>query len=637
MSHSSGPSTSHINSASSPNNSGSGSDESDSEVLKPDFLDGIPDHTSSSHDKNEPRSDDDPASSQLKSEASIGTSPENRRKRTDEESAAILNSALSSRGRGPAPLPTRVERRKASHEGRTTASFAASRNGTAAHDLIPDSTPPPISSSAPKQNEEQNRSSGPGVSARAKGQQLDRRQGDSEYIREREEREGRDEDRELPRKRIVRPRKNTEDLERGTKRQKISSANTTRRRSKGGEGDASHGAGPQAEAKSGSACEALSRRRKSRERARVDFSEGDKNEFVAELPTADRTSPSDNEDQEPSGDPSAFSTLQESLRDIWTDPRGVETILRNREYYGLVTKNESSRGLINRCEELGKLLKDLMKNSRELTEVSEAKAQKSIIELQKEIVEFSLVRKKEIKNHLFQDLYASILPSLLRTLRKMVEFYIRFFSQDARQAIIPTTQLVAILDFTSAIIELEKRARSSEITIDSSLKIVKPTRNYIIAPLKKFHKQLQQMHQQQVAREERDKASLVEQRRLERCKIKRQQEAKEESLRRAYNEDWRQLHIIRKQMEPDFSLWKYFDYIAPPSTHQQVSKDVDANGQPFHRWDIFNHRRTHHRRGSAELVQELSGTEWTDEQRLALMESLSEYAEKDFSMPVQQS
>lgn len=608
------------------------------EVLKPDFLNGIT----------------EALASQLQREASIGTSSGSSRKRTDESSAAILNSTLSSHGRGPAPLPTRPERRKVSREGHSTDASGRRNEGPARPDIYelpPDPTPssstPPSAQLGTQDPAEQHVK--PRRSTRVKEQLHGREQGQGQEERTREAQRGPTAE-ELPRKRgRGRPPKSSGVPESSSKRHKSTPADTNPTWPSGIQTSRSQDTGSYVEDTPNSAASSrktskqtsnkspqtasrtLSQMRKTKSHAREESVKGYNGE-ASGTPARDVSDDSHNDDEFHS-DPNALDGLVGDLKEIWVDKKeqGVKRIRRQRKKYDLEIRNESSKLLVRRCRDLADDLKSPTKTSTKPTESEGKRLCETIASLGNDVYHFNLEKKDETRNHLFQDLYAYIFPRLLHTLCRIVNFYVQSFSQDTSQATIPALHLQTIVDFTAAIVKLGERARSSKVKVDSALFIVRPTRNYILAPIGSFHESLAKVLWKQAVQEENEQAWLIERTRIEKAELRRQKEAEEEAPRKASSNDWRLLHIIRREMEPDFRLWSHLYFIPPPSCQIKVIRDVDANGYPFDRWDLFGHRRTHHKRGSAELIQEPLDIEWDDEECLALMESLAKYAKRGYS------
>lgn len=133
------------------------------------------------------------------------------------------------------------------------------------------------------------------------------------------------------------------------------------------------------------------------------------------------------------------------------------------------------------------------------------------------------------------------------------------------------------------------------------------------------------------------KKAMTSSERLSQMKSKRKNEQEaseyeEEAPRRALLDDWRRLHILRKDIEPDCGRWRHLDAVPPPSAREpELIRDIDVNGQPFDRVVMFHHPRTNPRRYSLEMTQELVGVDWTDLECLTLMEALAKYTAMEFS------
>lgn len=634
----------------------SGLDEDSEEILKPDFLEGIADgaanHYSSSDsdddDDEDSKADDEPTS-QLLREASVGRSPASSHKRTDEESAALLNYALSSHGRGPAPLPPRSERRRTSREGRSADSTPRRNNDPPrldVYDLPPDPTPtPPSAQFNPHLEDDKQEERQPRRSTRTTSKQ---EQEEAQAV------PGAKPDvetkPEMPKKKRGRPKKNPEAVPPSPKRQKASPANTGRRRSKGQEGGGSQEnvfvetistrrvtASSSVPTKTSATTRESSGKQQRTSSARLSQIRASSTQAQTEpeseeIPDIPEDTATDNEEfiphksQESNDNLDGLDGLQEVLKSIWTDDRGIKKIRRQRRANELRLKNDSAKKLVDDCQDFVNELKDTMEKSTELTEWEVPQVKRTISNLERDINGFNLENKEEVRNFLFQDLYAYIFPCLLRTLCKIVDFNVEFFSRDG--ATVQAPRLKELVNFTSAIINLGDRAKTSQVKVNSDLVIVRPTRDYILAPLKRFHHSLRNLLRHQTRQDEHRQAIRMEHKLLERVEMRRQREAAEEASRRAFWEDWRLLHLQRKGMEPDSRRWHHLDWRHPSASQQKVIRDIDANGEPFDRLVIFNHTRN-----SAEMPQDVVGVDWTDRECLTLMEGLKEYTEMDPKSP----
>ncbi|KAL1649535.1 hypothetical protein SLS58_001591 [Diplodia intermedia] len=501
--------------------------DSDDEILKADFLDGItykiedsPDSSSISGDDNiaansgpmRQESEDDP-NSQLLREAETGQSPRSNRKRTDEEQAALLNSTLFAHGRGPAPLPSRPERRAASRDGRHSTTSTPRRNKEPArpgvYELPADSPAPnPTSPSAPHEvHHEEGESNARQLRPSTRSQKQPKPK-ESEAVQPAATPAS-----EEPKKRKPgRPRKKTATAaEIIAKRQKTDSANTGRRRSKAGEAEGSEDvyksterrtsmatspssskASKSAPKKAQTATEKLSRMHTKKTSAQEDPIDEQTSDASERLFVTTSTTESHTRDEE-SNDLDGLGHLQEALRNIWTNEEGVKKVREKREENGLQEKNNSTKTVIGVCRGLQDELKDFMKLSAAPDETESTRVSRTIRNLARTLNEFDLANEKEINNHLFQDLYAFIFPCLLRTLCNIVDYYMRVLKRDAAPDTIPTSQLAELTGFTAAIIDLDERAKASPVQVPTQLVIVKPTRNCIIAPLKRLRRLLVQL------------------------------------------------------------------------------------------------------------------------------------------------
>lgn len=610
----------------------------DDEVLKADFLQGLSDAASG----------DDEPNSQLLREATTGSSPGSTHRRTDGESAALLNSVLSSHGHGPAPLPSRSERRTSRGGPKITTPRRVSRPSRAdVYDIPPDATPP---SAQPGQHgdrvveeeNQQSRRSARTVNKQREEAEVQAVSGDDLAME--------DEQDEQPRKR-GRPCKQPPTVAPSSqKRVKSGVANTHRPRTKGtssqesapsnAEATSSPGAQISGEgatcppsasnpAKSTSS-EGLPQTRVSKTRSQNSDSEessasGADRTSIEETVGSDTTNGSDEELDSLDG-------LHKVLNRIWKDKRGLIKVRQQRKANDLVLKRESTRRLIDSCQGFKNELSEKMKSSTELTEPEATKARSTLTDLGTAVKELDLTDEEEIRKFLLQDVYAYVFPSLLRTLCTAVDFYVQFFCEDD-QTSLPTPHLEGISNFTAAIISLHNRAKTSKFKVNSELVIVRPTRDYIIAPLKRFHKGLCQILDKQIEQYQHQRAMQRKQRHTERANLRKRQKAVEEDQRRAAADDWRRLHIDRKEAEPDIRCWHHLDWVPIPVANQRrVIRDTDASGEPFDRLDVFDHRK---RSGKgtmiAEVAQDLIGVEWTDGECLALMDGLAEYTAMDFS------
>ncbi|KAF4543212.1 Guanine nucleotide-binding protein [Lasiodiplodia theobromae] len=151
--------------------------------------------------------------------------------------------------------------------------------------------------------------------------------------------------------------------------------------------------------------------------------------------------------------------LKEFLSEIWNNKKGVKKVRQQRASNKLSERNDSTKGVLNACSDIMRDIKDATGTSTEMTDVKSAQVRDAVAILASELDKFDLANKREIKNFLFQDVYAYIFPGLLRALCKIVDFYAQSFCGD--DGSIPTAQLEEIAFFMAAIINLNERAKST--------------------------------------------------------------------------------------------------------------------------------------------------------------------------------
>ncbi|OJD36667.1 guanine nucleotide-binding 3-like [Diplodia corticola] len=629
--------------------------DSDNEVLKPDFLDGIT-YTaqdspgSSSVDgendnavNSEPMHEDteDDPNSQLLREADTNPTPTSSHKRTDEEQAALLNSTLIAHSRRPAPLPSRPARRAASREGYRATSTPHRSRGPARPDVyelpadFPPSSPTPVSLQSEAQHEHAGESNARHLRSTTRAQK-------ASEPKENEAVPSATTVSEAPKKRKPgRPRKDPTAARIIIKRQNEEAGASKegdkriKRKSSMATTPSNSQTSKSTPRKAQTATEKLSRMQaKVANVQEAPLDDGQMSDAPSDRHAANSTTESCSSDDESNDDSDMLHGLQRRLRRIKANKKGVKKVLEKRDEYELKENNESTKFINRICHDLQKELKGILETSTVSIEIESVQVSEGIRSLARKLSKFDLANGEEIKKFLFQDLYAFIFPCLLETLCSIVNFYVNFLTKDGPPDKIPTSQLTEVAGVMAAIINLDTRAkksaRESNVQVPTHLSIVRPTRHNFIAPLKTLHHRLVQLVARQNEQEERNKALRAEQRRLERANLRRQQEAEEKAQERAFLEDWGGLHIARKEVEPDVRRWHHLDFVPLPSAHEpEVIRDLDVNGQPFDRVVMFHHARNPLRRQNLDD----EGVEWTDWECLALMEALAKYTAMEFPNP----
>ncbi|KAF2136413.1 uncharacterized protein K452DRAFT_322461 [Aplosporella prunicola CBS 121167] len=351
--------------------------------------------------------------------------------------------------------------------------------------------------------------------------------------------------------------------------------------------------------------------------------DGRQEDKTAVLVQDDAPQEEDGEDGEV--DPALYEHRAE-LRAIWNNKRGVEMVRSNRKANGLQIKTKTVKTLLRKCKALNELCDGT--SNPDIAEQSEEDKVKTLISrIRTSVNKMDLHDKVDLKNFLLQEIYAFVFPGLLRVLCNVVDFYVDRYRSDDNS--IPTEPLETIVDFTATIIELRERLLTHPTEVPGHLRIVKPVKNGIVAPLKLFLAQLKWCLEKQRTRERNERERLHDKHRRQRMREERAREAAAREPERIRREDWRLLYIKRMELEPN----KFLRYRLEGelSEHWPSNSNIDANGEPFDRVDAFNHRpEVGHRAPALSIASE---PEWTDERGAALLEALAEESAKQWDNP----
>ncbi|OCK80917.1 hypothetical protein K432DRAFT_381792 [Lepidopterella palustris CBS 459.81] len=226
---------------------------------------------------------------------------------------------------------------------------------------------------------------------------------------------------------------------------------------------------------------------------------------------------------------------------------------------------------------------------------------------------------KEPKLQLTQDIYARTIPSLVRVLEEALSYYkhVERLHQSGDELELSVDSLAKVTNLVSSILSLQTLVHTWGKKLDSSLGIVKPIRNKVIAPLKlvekTFKRELQRQEQRKAEREASRKA-IAQQQRAEKEYTRKREVAAKEAARQ---QRWYYLHLDRIECEPDITL---HDRLRNKCVED--SEELDANGEPIERLSLLGERDGPRRPEATNM----EGLDWTDEELEALIDGLRKYA-----------
>lgn len=181
-----------------------------------------------------------------------------------------------------------------------------------------------------------------------------------------------------------------------------------------------------------------------------------------------------------------------------------------------------------------------------------------------------------------RNIYSHLFPALVRLLRKVIETY-EVKDEDTQP---PGTIRKSHLNIVIGLIELTLDLGEGMKTFEkprSSLAVVRPVNNSIIAALKPVHAALcreSMRHAQEADKARRAQEALAEHERTARAEQVRRR--RHDHLRRIRSE-WHRLHIERIWAEGGFLDRCKREHLTEP----QLGTEYDQDGQPFERLEVF--------------------------------------------------
>jgi hypothetical protein len=227
---------------------------------------------------------------------------------------------------------------------------------------------------------------------------------------------------------------------------------------------------------------------------------------------------------------------------------------------------------------------------------------------------------KGTKREMVQDLHAQLFPLLGRVLESIWYCY----APESTEEPLPDRCIGIVIPFIRMVLSLYDRVQNWKEKPHPDLRIIRPVKNQIIAPLKKVLRSLENEKQERqlaIADREQQRARAVAAQRREEEADKFADECKE---RAALKRQWINLHLARMACEPDNNLVRRLrnrTRIVLGSDHEPKIEH-DADGNPFERVDGLGAPRTSRPPAAVERV----GPEWTDEERKALTYALERYS-----------
>ncbi|KAF2159246.1 hypothetical protein M409DRAFT_60953 [Zasmidium cellare ATCC 36951] len=214
------------------------------------------------------------------------------------------------------------------------------------------------------------------------------------------------------------------------------------------------------------------------------------------------------------------------------------------------------------------------------------------------------------------EIYLYVIPALVKLLKETIEAYETIDGRGARGASITIDHLQTVIRLVALILQLGASAMEYARP-DSELSVVKPVKHDILKPLKEVRdgliryiltKEQDEINTRHRAREDAEIARQLREEEEEQARRKRENHIK--SL-------WRTLHDERLDVTGFVDKAKAKHLRMPYAT-----VELDQNGEPFERLEVFRHRIGPHP-VHVELARQ---REWTVEQVQALLEGLRRYA-----------
>jgi hypothetical protein len=225
---------------------------------------------------------------------------------------------------------------------------------------------------------------------------------------------------------------------------------------------------------------------------------------------------------------------------------------------------------------------------------------------------------------LLKNIYAFVFPDLVKILAGATYNLIKGTESDDD---IVSPDLSELIRLTRCIVELGDRTSKWETKVDPDLKLVKPVRNKIVAPLKQVLKVFERQHAWLEREEQRAEMSLRRTQELRRERTEKEFEKRRTQESSMKETRLRDLYIWRMSVEGE--LDRRIGKLAQPNLRRQKIYPLDANGEPFEREAIFKPRSSiphMDRPGAAEEDED-----WTDAELEALQQGLADFARKSAS------
>jgi hypothetical protein len=223
---------------------------------------------------------------------------------------------------------------------------------------------------------------------------------------------------------------------------------------------------------------------------------------------------------------------------------------------------------------------------------------------------------------LLENIYAFVFPDLLKILATASFSLLKRTGSDDD---ITSPDFLEVIHITRSIVDLGSRAPKWETKVDHDLRLARPVKNDIVAPLKKILKEFEKQRERMEKEEQQAEESLRRTQELKRERAEREVEKRRAEEISSKRDRLRDLYIWRMSVESD--LDRRIGRLAQPNLQRREKVyPLDANGEPFEREAVFKPRSSipHMDRLSAAEEDE----DWTDEELEALQQGLAEFARK---------
>jgi len=181
-----------------------------------------------------------------------------------------------------------------------------------------------------------------------------------------------------------------------------------------------------------------------------------------------------------------------------------------------------------------------------------------------------------------RNIYCHLFPALARLLRKVIETYEETDRDTQPPGTVRIGHLNIVIGLIELILDLGEGMKKFEKP-KSSLAVVRPVKNSVIAALKPVHAALCRESLRH-AREENKALRLRE------AAAERERESREEQMKRQQQDnirrirsEWHHLHIERIWAEGGFLDHRKREHLTEP----QIGTEYDQEGQPFERLEVF--------------------------------------------------